>query len=379
MLKHVPSVNVDIDGNVTLRNASPTIFVDGRPTTLTLDQIPADAIQTVEIITNPSAKFDASGGTAGILNIVLKKNRKAGYSGNFRAGVDERGKLNLGGDVNIRQGKVNVFANANFNQRKSISNGTTDRLTFPNTDSTTHLVQNDNNTNVGSFEFGRLGLDYFLDNRNTITLSGSYGQGKFNSQDEIYLVTDTLLDSGTSSSNAIRTTTNDRSFHNTGGSLQYKHLFPTDGKDWTADLNYNQSTSNSSGIFNTNYYDMQQSLTAVSLQKQTGGGINRFITAQTDFEDPVNDKIKIEAGARAAIRNITSENHVFLFDDSLNEYLEVPNLNNYDYNDQVYAAYGTFSSKIKKLQYQAGLRIESSFYTGKLTDENESFSNNFPA
>lgn len=73
MLKQVPSVNVDMDGNVTLRNAAPQIFVDGRPTTLTVDQIPADAIQEVEIITNPSAKYDASGGMAGILNIVLKK------------------------------------------------------------------------------------------------------------------------------------------------------------------------------------------------------------------------------------------------------------------------------------------------------------------
>ncbi|MCH5598715.1 carboxypeptidase regulatory-like domain-containing protein [Niabella ginsengisoli] len=73
VLKNVPSVNVDIDGNISIRNASPQIFVDGRPTTLTLDQIPADQIASVEVITNPSAKFDASGGTAGILNIVLKK------------------------------------------------------------------------------------------------------------------------------------------------------------------------------------------------------------------------------------------------------------------------------------------------------------------
>ena len=73
LMKNIPGVNVDIDGNVTLRNANPTIFVDGRPTTLTLDQIPSDAIQSVELITNPSAKFDASGGTAGIINIILKK------------------------------------------------------------------------------------------------------------------------------------------------------------------------------------------------------------------------------------------------------------------------------------------------------------------
>src|SRR5205085_8281762 len=105
IMRNVPSISVDLDGNVTMRNNTPQIFVDGRPTTMTLDQIPADAIESVELITNPSAKFDASGGTAGIINIVLKKNRKAGYSGNIRAGVDSRGKINTGGDINVRQGK----------------------------------------------------------------------------------------------------------------------------------------------------------------------------------------------------------------------------------------------------------------------------------
>ncbi len=116
LMRNIPGVDVDIDGNVSLRNASPTIFVDGRPTTLTLDQIPADAIQSVELITNPSAKYDASGGMAGILNIILKKNRRAGYNGNLRAGIDSRAMVNLGGDINVKQDKVNLFASGMFNQ-----------------------------------------------------------------------------------------------------------------------------------------------------------------------------------------------------------------------------------------------------------------------
>ncbi|HUS01094.1 MAG TPA: carboxypeptidase regulatory-like domain-containing protein, partial [Chitinophagaceae bacterium] len=108
VMKNVPSVNVDIDGNVTLRNASPQIYVDGRPTTLTLDQIPADAIESVEVITNPSAKYDASGGNAGILNIILKKNKKSGYNGNLTAGIDKRGGINGGGSFSVRQNKLNV-------------------------------------------------------------------------------------------------------------------------------------------------------------------------------------------------------------------------------------------------------------------------------
>ncbi|RYF94449.1 MAG: TonB-dependent receptor, partial [Chitinophagaceae bacterium] len=125
IMRSIPSLSVDIDGNVTMRNNAPQIFVDGRPSNLTLEQIPADAISSVELITNPSAKYDASGGTAGILNIVLKKNKKTGYNGNLRAGIDQRARVNLGADINVRQGKFNVFANGNFNQRKSISTGTT--------------------------------------------------------------------------------------------------------------------------------------------------------------------------------------------------------------------------------------------------------------
>ena len=115
VMRNVPSVNVDIDGNVTLRGQAPTIFVDGRPTTLTLDEIPADAIESVEVITNPSAKYDASGGGAGILNIILKKNRKQGYNGNLSAGIDSHGAANALAGFNIRQGKINVTANGLYN------------------------------------------------------------------------------------------------------------------------------------------------------------------------------------------------------------------------------------------------------------------------
>ena len=114
LMKNIPGVDVDIDGNVSLRNASPTIFVDGRPTTLTLDQIPSDAIESVELITNPSAKFDASGGMSGIINIILKKNRKAGYNGNLRAGIDSRARPNFGGDLNVKQEKINLIKSREF-------------------------------------------------------------------------------------------------------------------------------------------------------------------------------------------------------------------------------------------------------------------------
>src|SRR5664279_3834935 len=221
VMKNVPSVNVDIDGNVTLRNVTPQIFIDGRPTTLTLDQIPADEIESVEIITNPSAKFDASGGGSGILNIVLKKNRKAGYNGNIRANLDSRLRYGLGADINIKQGKINFFANTMYNQRKSISTQSIQRIDHLN-GVTAALSQNDKPVSLGHFAFARAGFDYFADIRNTFTLSGVIVGGKFSSTDLLNIDRDSTYPSYVTHETGISNTNGNFTFHNYGGTLSYK-------------------------------------------------------------------------------------------------------------------------------------------------------------
>jgi outer membrane receptor protein involved in Fe transport len=378
VLKKVPSVNVDIDGNVTLRSAAPQIFVDGRPTTLTIDQIPSDAIEKIEVITNPSAKYDASGGQSGIINIVLKKNRRIGYNGSVRLGADMRGGLNTGGDINLRQGKINVFGSGNFNHRKSIGYGETERYNFYSYPYSNQF-QTDSIASSGYFGFGTLGLDYFWNNRNTVTLSGTFNRGTFNPVDDIFMQTDTLLDPGTSSSYYVRNTDNERNFKNLGGALLYKHIFPEEGRQWTADLNYNRSSSNTEGLYTTQFSNADfVPFGSIELQQQIGKGSNEFITAQTDYTDPLSETMKMEAGLRGAVRNYVTENHNYVFDSVTQAYVEIPDLNNYTYTDQVYAAYSTFSATVDKFQYQVGLRLESSFYEGKLTDTEQEFSNNYP-
>ncbi|MEP7280013.1 MAG: outer membrane beta-barrel protein [Bacteroidota bacterium] len=376
LMRNIPSLNVDIDGNVTLRNAAPTIFVDGRPTTLTLDQIPADAIESVEIITNPSAKFDASGGTAGILNIVLKKNRKAGYNGSLRAGIDTRGKFNGGGDINIRQRKVNIFASVNYNERKSISNSNifSQNLTFPETD----VKQVSRTVSNGSFAFGRLGLDYLMDNRNTITITGVIVRGNFKNDDELNfdsLGNSSLFTRGSQLTNSAF------QFRNIGGSLSYKHNFAKAGKELTSDINFNQSTNNNNGQYNIQLYEPDNTVKGnPSLRNTTGEGQNKFFTAQVDYSNPISDKSKIEMGARAAIRNNTSLSNNFIYVDSLGQYLYNASLSsNYKFTDRVYAAYTAYSGKIKTLSYQLGLRAESSDYAGtKFGTKDSVFKTSYP-
>ncbi|HMU10377.1 MAG TPA: TonB-dependent receptor, partial [Ferruginibacter sp.] len=378
VMKNVPSVNVDIDGNVSLRNAAPQIFVDGRPTTMTLDQIPADAIASVEIITNPSAKYDASGGGAGILNIILKKNRKAGYNGNLRAGIDMRGRPNLGGDINLKQGKVNFFGAGQFGMRKSISTVKTDRTDIE-ADTTSYLKQRNKPINTGFFAFGRMGMDYFIDNRNTLSIGGNIVRGQFKTNDVINTYRDTVRPSGTISDRGERSSKNTGNFRNYGATMSFKHNFAKANKEWTADLNYNYSKNDNIGDYNTQYfYPTNTPKTPLVVERSKGGGTTQFFTAQTDYTDPITSKMKIETGLRAAFRYFTSFNDNYV-QGAPGQYILISRLsNNYKFNDALYAGYFTFSHQLKKLSYQLGLRVESSSYTGNLITKNQKFKTDYP-
>ena len=380
VMKNVPSLSVDIDGNVTMRNAAPQIFVDGRPTTMTLDQIPADAIATVELITNPSAKYDASGGGAGILNIVLKKNRKAGYNGNVRASIDSRGRPGFGGDINIKQQKVNLFASGMLGIRKSKSEVTTERTDFF-TKSVAHSLQNNNPVNTGFFSFGRMGMDYFLNNRNTISIGGNVVRGQFKTKDFLTSLNDTTYASSVVNETATRTSNSIGNFRNYGSTLSYKHNYAKAGKELTADANFNYSKNDNESDNDQKQFAGNSSPKGLNLfQNTTGGGTTKFYTLQADYSNPITAKMKIEFGARAAFRDFRSFNTITnIFKDYTGQTFFGNKINtDYKFTDEVYAGYTTFSQQLKNLTYQLGLRLESSKYDGNLITKDQKFSNSYP-
>ena len=377
VMRNVPSVNVDIDGNVTLRNSPPQLLVDGRPTTLTLDQIPADAIESVEVITNPSAKYDASGGGAGILNIVLKKNKKSGYNGNVRMGVDKRGAFNGGGDFSFRQNKLNFTAALNANQNKGQTTGTTERLNLLDVPQTSVYQSNFNKTK-GGFLFGKFGIDYFITNRTTLSLTGIKVHGEFNPNETIDITTDSLFNSGKISSESNRTTTGKREFNGQGLVFGLKHLFPKEGEELTVDANFFGGKNSNNSLYTTNYYGYNSDvITNTELQKSIGSGRDKNFVIQSDYVKPLSKLTKIEAGVRAAIRSRTNINNNYLYDGT--DYVIIPSAtSNYTNNDNVYAAYATLSSSVKDFSYKLGLRAEHSDYTGTLTNTGEKFNNSYP-
>ncbi|MFL5787262.1 MAG: outer membrane beta-barrel protein [Flavisolibacter sp.] len=378
VMKNVPSVQVDIDGNVKLRNSAPQIFIDGRPTTLSLDQIPADAIESVEVITNPSAKYDASGGNAGILNIVLKKNRKTGYNGNIMAGVDKRGGMNGGGSFNVRQGKFNVTANAFTNIMRNVGSGTLDRNTFGLNPPYTDHQTNEDRTH-GGFVFGSLGFDYFMTNRTTFSLAGIKVHGEFKPHSVINTTTDTLKNGIINETFNQRVTDGDRIFNATGATFGMKHLFPKEGEEITVDGNYFSGKNSGNSNYTTNYYNTAGTLQGTEFEKIISSGNNQFLTIQTDYVNPITAKTKLEAGLRAQIRDFVNNNSTFLQPiDSFN-FKEISSAaTNYKNTDHVYAGYVSVTSAIKDFGYKLGLRAESSDNNGNVFTSDTIYHHSYP-
>ena len=355
VMKSIPNLNVDIDGNVTLRNAAPTLLIDNRPTTLTMDQIPADIIDRVEIITNPSAKYDATGGNAGILNIVLKKNRKNGYNGGVRAGVDMRGKFNGGGDMNLRDSKFNFSLNANVNGRKSISTSTNDRQILGSALPTSVRTIN-NSTGSGSFDFYRAGVDYFADNRNTFSLYTNIMQGEF-ANDGTQQIDSTIngrVNPFNSGNDYSLLNTSKFNFLNKGGQLSYKHLFADKGHELSADFNYNEADNNNWSIIKSSLLN----------QRSAGNGNNKNYTFNIDYARELKNEAKFEAGLKYSDRSEYNKRDQFR-----NDILIDAISSQYQYGEKVYAAYSNFNMKKDKWSFQLGLRAESRAYDGNILNK----------
>lgn len=381
VMKNVPGVLVDPDNKVTIRNSAPQLLIDGRQSPLQLDQIPADAIESVEVITNPSAKFDAEGGGGGVLNIVLKKNRKKGYNGSLRTGADSRGGGNLGGDFNIRSGKFNVSLNAFGNLSRNRIEATTERTDFYSTPDV-RTYQDDVNKMRGGFAFGRIGLDYFISNRTTLSIGGVKVHGEFRPDDNIDITTDSLFATGIQGAWAARNTTGENVFDMNGGQFGIKHLFPRAGEEWTFDAGVNAGKNTNDSRFSTTNYRNAAHTDALGQDRlrTAGNGKNNFYTFQTDYSRPFTNKNKLDVGMKATIRQVESNIYNYIYDAFESQYIEIPNVNSdYKNTDAVYAAYGSYSGNFNaNNSFQIGLRAESSQYTGELTKRDTSFTIDYP-
>lgn len=366
-VKNIPSVSVDADGGVTLRNNAVQIFVDGRPTQLSLNQIPSDQIEKIEVISNPSVKFDANT-TGGILNVVLKKNTKPGYNGMVMAGIGTGDRYNGMASLNVKEKRFNITSMYSYNSAINNNNGYTNRenITYPTPIKFFDLENMMRSKN--EFQFGKLGVDYSINNRNSISVSGNFMSGKFlNSDKQDFTSTDNNKDTILFGN---RINDSDYGFFNYGGQAIYKKTFPKAGKEWTIDFNTNFTNGSGKYLYETTDLLPNGSSLSPTIQSNNALGINQMYVFQSDFINPINDSTKIEFGIRSYFKTSHSINEVNNFSYASNKFVEDTLLtNDYVIDDLINAAYVNYIGKTKFFSYQAGLRFEQSIYTGKILNK----------
>lgn len=375
IMRNIPSVTVDIEGNVQLRNNSPQIFVDGRPTILTLQQIPADDIQSVELITNPSAKFDAAT-TGGIINVVLKKNRRAGFNGVASVGAGTPSILNGNLSLNLRQGKLNFFGSGSYNTSGGLARGETRRQNKKNGIITDYFNQVSETERSRKFTSVRFGVDYFIDNRNTLTLSQNFVNGTFEndeSQDQEYLSNEKIL-----LQLGERSSISKSQFKRSNSQMNFKHTFPKSGQELTADVTFNKGSGNTSAAIANYYFNPDGAAYSIPRFVNNRGMDNsEQLTVQMDYVNPISEVSKIEMGLRGFRNNNNNILNAYaLVNGNENK---LPLSTNVKYDETVYAAYTTYTNVWKKIRYQPGLRLEQSTFNGILVDSARKFGYKLPA
>lgn len=381
VLENIPSVEIDIDGNLSFRGSSNlTVLIDGRPSGLTgssrnamLQQIPANTIQSVEVITNPSAKF-APDGMNGIINIVLKKDRKKGLNGNITGGYTTWNQYNAGLSLNYRTRKYNLFSTYGYRDGWRWRTGETYRENYFASDFST-LNQVRNSQQRRPSHMIRLGSDFYLNPKNTLTLSGNFSSRNSFEEDLIsYQEYYSALDSS-----AYRIRTNGEDEVDFSYDLNAVHVMDLkkEGQELTFDFGFSKGAEEEIGIFNELPYQLQtQDYIWLAPEKNVTQTDNSQVNARIDYVHPLNEDSKIEAGWETRVRSITTD-----FDDlsySGNEFeLNPLTSNEFEYREQFHAVYGSYGRQIDKFGFSVGVRLEQAFTDSKLIETDELFENNY--
>jgi outer membrane receptor protein involved in Fe transport len=388
VLKNIPSVDVDIDDNITLRGKSVTIYVDGKPSPFgdaktALQMIPAETIDRVEVINNPSAKFEANG-AGGIINIVLKKDKAIGYNVMFNLGGATRGEGSGSANASLRIRKFNFFGNYNGRYEQTNGSGFSYRQNLiADSSNTWFFSQSSKNKNRNSNDGGRLGFDYFMDDHNTFTFSQGFNFSQNRNQDDIFL--DYMDNKKSTLRDGERHNSSYGNGNNVNSNISYKHTFDKPNQELTAYVAYSRNGSSSGSDYFTQYHIINiDTLPHADKQRNNGRNGNRFWNLQSDYTSPIGKKGKIEAGVKSTMRRIDNNYIASLYNWNVNDYIVSKLLSNeYSYEEDIFAGYINFANAIGNLGYQVGVRAEQSHLKGysysRDTTVNNRFFNLFPS
>lgn len=375
-LENVPSVQVDGEGNVSLRGSENVrILIDGKPSALigvsdpaqALQSLPADIVDRIEVVTNPSARYEAEG-SSGIINIILKKGKLRGLNGsvNVSGGIPETASASV--NLNYRTGKWNLFTNFGYrySSRENESNSLTTRFNSAGVPRYEEMNSEGKRINNG-YNF-MLGTEYYLTNKDTFTISGSYRNSDDKVSSDISYIDFDSDYNQTASSTRTQQEKGNRSY--VEGNFGYKHEFDTKGHEFTVDVRANYMEDTESG-------DLREIGNLVDSSERTHNFETRnSTTISADYVYPFGEKSKLEIGARGDISGILTDFAV----DSLVADGWMPKENfatRTDYRQNVYAAYVQFGQGFGKFSYFAGVRMENSDITVKSILNNSVVNKNY--
>ncbi|MBA4055113.1 MAG: TonB-dependent receptor [Marivirga sp.] len=369
ILGNLPSISVGVDGAVSLRGSeNVTIWINGRPSSLTsrdpdgLRKLQGNMIESVEVITNPSSRYDAAG-EVGIINIILKKDQEKGFNGSFMLNggypVLYGGSYNL----NYRNRNVNFFSSYGIDYRKSPGKGTSYQE-YVSADTSFAYVQNNNRSRGGLSHNLRVGMDYYLNDLNSITGSFTYNpSSSVNDATTEYLDFD---ETGVLTNTTVRTEREVEDEQDIELALNYNKDFKQKGQKFTINSQWIRSEDNEST-------DYAQSLPDGSTKFQRG--VNNANETnwlfQSDYIHPFTENSKIEGGLKTTTRIIKNDFTLEEQDDALNWIPFEAFTNNLVYTERIHALYLMGSTKFDKVSIQGGVRGELSDITTELTASDE--------
>ena len=376
LLEQIPSIEVTTDGEISLRgNSSVEVWINGKASGLTSDnrgeilqQIPAESIERIEVIDNPSAKFSPEG-SAGIINIILKRDRKAGYYGSLRVGVNNAGGWNTGGNFNYSSGVLDAFANLGY-RRRAGSGGSEAEQEYLMTNQYQNSVGESDNK--GGNLFSRLGLTWHVTRKDDISLSGMMMHGKNDNESR------TTYEYGKMGNpyynyGMNRLNTGEGDMHMYHGELGYEHSW-SDFHKLKGNFSYNRWMSDNDNIYRDEVFInpdfgiagplgcvIDFELPAITPYQYRPMHIrNRSMEAKLDYENQITEKLKLEAGYNGRFSHENSPLESWTADnwDGTGRILDESYYNRFIYDMDVHALYTTVNATIGKLGVMAGLRGE---------------------
>ena len=361
VLKNIPSVTVDNEGNVSLRkDGNVEIWINGKASGLTADnraqvlqQLPAESIESIELMTNPSAKYNPEG-SAGIINLVLKKERKAGYYGSVSAGLiyPDGGKVgqNLGANINYSSSKFDAYINLGYRAMNFQGGGFSNRYNKNKAGIDSTLISQNNimNNSFGGL-FLRAGIDYRLDSKNTLGLSGFGMAGSGNSTNTINYKQIDLL-TNTTQRDYSRTNTGSGTRPSVNMNLDYSHEFDKKGNTFMSTLSYSNHVRGGD-----NRFEQSDLPTPFNDVTQRSTDKNNEIMLKGDYTNKLTESSKLELGWQNTVSNRLSNASGLYTQTSV----QLPAYkNDFNYDEQIHAAYVTYGNKIGSFSIQGGLRGE---------------------